>query len=112
MRIFVNEIASKEMLDCVIYEDDWGKDYMYDMVMRVVEDAFDNDVQTVLVRSQSTENGKCYKAFGEVYSFEVIYDWLSNMDKDNKETWNLPIGPVASGYDVIKHYVATGIFGF
>ena len=110
MRIFVNEIAGKEMLDSVIYEDDWGKDYMYDMVMRVVEDAFDNDVQTVLVHSQNTENGKCYKAFGEVYSFEVIYDWLSHMDKDNKETWNLPIGPVASGYDVIKHYVAMGLF--
>jgi hypothetical protein len=110
MRLFANDIAGKETLDCVIYEDDWGKDYLYDMVMRVVEDYFDNDAQTVLVRKGNTQKGQCYVHFGDVYTPSVIYDWLSNMDKDNKETWNLPIGPVASGYDVIKHYVATGIF--
>ena len=109
MKVFANDIAGSDTLDSVIYEDDWGKDYLYDIVMRVIEDYFDNDAQTVLVRSSQSAKGQCYVPFGKVYSAEVIYDWLSNMDKHNKETWNLPVGPVASGYDVIKHYVAQGI---
>jgi hypothetical protein len=109
MRLFANDIAGKETLDSVIYEDDWGQDYLYDMVMRVFEDSFDNDVQTVRVRSESAAGGQCYVPFGDVYTAEVIYDWLTNMDKDDKSTWNLPIGPVASGYDVVKHYVAQGV---
>ena len=39
----------------------------------------------------------------------MIYEWLIHMDKDDKKTWDLPVGPVESGYDVIKHYVAQGI---
>lgn len=109
MRVCVNDIAGKETLDSVIYEDDWGKDYLYDMVMRVVEDYFDNDAQTVLVRKENTLKGQCYVPFGEVYTPSVIYEWLIHMDKDDKKTWDLPVGPVESGYDVIKHYVAQGI---
>ena len=109
MRVLVNDIAGRISLDSVIFEDDWGKDYLYDMVIRVVEDYFDNDAQTVLVHSENAAKGQCYVPFGDVYTPAVIYEWLSNMDKDNKETWNLPVGPVSSGYDVIKHYVIAGI---
>jgi hypothetical protein len=109
MRVCVNDIAGKETLDSILYEDDWGRDYLYDMVMRVVEDYFDNDAQTVLVHKENTLKGQCYVPFGDVYTPSVIYEWLIHMDKDDKKTWDLPVGPVESGYDVIKHYVAQGI---
>lgn len=109
MRVFAREIAGQEALDVVIFEDDWGKDFVYDMVMRVIEDYFDNDAQTVLVRSSQSAKGQCYVPFGQVYNAEVIYEWLYDMQHDQPETLNLPVGPVESGYDVIKHYVAQGI---
>ena len=109
MRVCVNDIAGKETLDSVIYEDDWGNDYLYDMVMRVVEDYFDNDAQPVLVHKENTLKGQCYVPFGDVYTPSVIFEWLIHMDMDAKKTWDLPVGHVESGYDVIKHYVAQGI---
>lgn len=106
MRIFVKEIAGQETLDVVIYEDDWGKEYMYDMVMRVIKDYFDNEAKTVVVSSSQSPKGQCHVSFAQAYNSEVIYDWLSHMDPDKPETLKLPVGPVVSGYDIINNYMA------
>lgn len=103
MRIIITDIAGEDTLASVLYEDELGKDYLHTMVMCVLEDYFDNDAQTVIVNK---DGKRIHIPFGDVYTPEVIYNWLIQMDKDNPTTWNLPTGPVASGYDVIQHHIS------
>lgn len=105
MRILVNDIAGEETLNQIISQDDWGTEYLYDMVMLVMDEYFNNDTQTVTVKSETAKNGICYVGFTDVFTPSVIYDWLRNLDAKNKDTWILPTGPVASGYDVVKHHI-------
>ena len=105
MRILVNDIAGEETLNQIISQDDWGTEYLYDMVMLVMDEYFNNDTQTVAVKSETTKNGVRYVGFTDVFTPSVIYDWLRNLDTENKDTWVLPTGPVASGYEVVKHNI-------
>lgn len=110
MRILVNDIAGEETLNQIISQDDWGTEYLYDMVMLVMDEYFNNDTQTVAVKSETTKNGVRYVGFTDVFTPGVIYDWLRNLDIANKDTWVLPTGPVASGYEVVKHNINSVAF--
>ena len=110
MRILVNDIAGRETLNQIISQDDWGTEYLYDMVMLVMNEYFNNDTQTVAVKSETAKSGIRQVSFTDVFTPDVIYDWLRNLDIANKDTWVLPTGPVASGYDVVKHNINSVAF--
>lgn len=103
MHILVNDIVGKETLSKVTYQDDWGSQCLYDMAMYVIYEYFNNDTQTIAVKSKTAKNGTCYVGFKEVFTPGVIYDWLHNLDTENKDTWTLPVGHVSSGYDIVRH---------
>ena len=105
MRILINDIASQETLNKITYQDDWGSQCLYDMAMYVIYEYFNNDTKTIAVKSKNTKSGTCQVGFTEVFTPGVIYDWLRNLDTENKDTWILPIGHVSSGYDVVRHDV-------
>ena len=103
MHILINDIVGKETLDKVVYQDDWGTQRLYDMAIYTIYEYFNNDTQTIAVKSKNTKSGTCQVGFIEVFTPGVIYDWLRNLDTENKDTWTLPVGHVSSGYDIVRH---------
>ena len=57
MHILINDIVSKETLDKVVYQDDWGTQRLYDMAIYTIYEYFNNDTQTIAVKSKNTKSG-------------------------------------------------------
>lgn len=104
MKIAVIDIIGQDVLSIKIAEDDWGDVQVYDTVMNAIKDYFANQARVVEVLSADTISGKCHKAFDEVYTAEVLYNWMSKMDAETPSTWKLPKGMLSSGYTVINNY--------
>ena len=73
------------------------------MAMYVIYEYFNNDTETIAVKSKTAKNGTCYVDFKKVFTPGVLYDWLRNLDTENENTWTLPVGHVSSGYEVVRH---------